>query len=213
MTTGNPFPLDSPMISSMAPGQDPRVYCAPYTRTALVAGKGSDLSREIRLDQVKRDKIPIYRRKGGGCSVLLDPGNIIVSLTLPVPGFGGIQTIFNACTDWLIRGLNQTTGLTTYPDGISDLVIENQKIGGSCLYRSKGLAYFSASILGTADLNLMNRYLAMPPREPAYRRGRGHREFMTTLSHHLEAIEIAPLSLSLKKNLYRELPVVHSRAA
>lgn len=196
-----PFPLDGPMTSLMDPGQKPRILCAPFTHRALVAGKGSDLFQEIRMEEAIKNHIPIYRRKGGGCSVLLDPGTIIAAIAFPVPGFGGIQTLFNTCTDWLIRGLNQTTGLNVYPDGISDLVVENRKIGGSCLYRSKGMAYYSASLLVCTDLEQMDRYLHLPPREPAYRRGRTHKNFLTTLSDHLGTITTRQISMSLEKNL------------
>ncbi|WP_022664801.1 lipoate--protein ligase family protein [Desulfospira joergensenii] len=208
-----PFPLDDPMISFVESGQGPRLFCAPFSHTALVAGKGSDLSREIRLDRAARDEVPVYRRRGGGCTVFLDPETIVVSVAFPVSGFGGIQTLFNACTNWLIRGLNRTTGLVLYTDGVSDLVLENRKIGGSCFYRSKGLAFFSASILGSTNLDLMDEYLPIPPREPVYRRGRNHRDFLTRLSDHLGAINSQELSTGLKNNLYLENPVLRARAA
>jgi lipoate-protein ligase A len=41
--------------------------------------------------------------------------------------------------------------------------------------------YYSASLLVKPDVSLVERYLRHPPREPEYRRGRSHREFMGAL--------------------------------
>jgi lipoate-protein ligase A len=40
---------------------------------------------------------------------------------------------------------------------------------------------YSATLLVDPDLDLVERYLAHPPREPEYRRGRPHRDFMGRL--------------------------------
>ncbi len=137
-----------------------------------------------------RTGIPIFRRKGGGCSVFLDPGNLIVSVVFPAKGFLRIQTLFNRASQWLIEGLKKglkNANMTTlYQDGISDIVINNKKVGGSCFHRAKGIAYFSTSILVSADQHLMQQYLQIPPREPEYRKGRSHTNFTTTLDIHFK---------------------------
>ena len=63
--------------------------------------------------------------------------------------------------------------------GISDLAFGDRKVGGTYLYRAKGLVYFSASLLVAHDLEGVERYLRHPPREPDWRRGRPHRDFMS----------------------------------
>ena len=62
-----------------------------------------------------------------------------------------------------------------------DLVQGDRKISGSCVYRSLGLVFYSATLLVDPDLDLVERYLTPPPRQPAYRRGRAHRDFMGRL--------------------------------
>ncbi|MDA3915656.1 MAG: hypothetical protein PF690_01600 [Deltaproteobacteria bacterium] len=189
-----PYPLDDLLIDLVEKERIPHYYCSPYTQKAIVAGPGGSLSKEIRLDLAICDLIPIYRRKGGGCSVFLDPGNLVISLAVPVKGYAGIQTVFNKCTDWLIKGLIKTGLKNIYRDGISDLVLNNQKIGGSCFYRSKNLAYYSATLLVSPDLDLMERYLSTPPREPVYRQGRSHRQFVTMVTRHLDGVSIKNFS-------------------
>jgi lipoate-protein ligase A len=73
-------------------------------------------------------------------------------------------------------------------EGVSDLVHDGHKIGGSCIYRSRDLLYYSTTLLIDPDLELVERYLKHPPREPGYRRGRRHAEFMGSISRTLGEI-------------------------
>ena len=190
------YHFDRGLLDSVKASQVPvsRVY--PFDREAVVAGRGSDLAREIRLSKVRKDRVPVYRRMGGGCSVFLDPGNLIISIAFPAGGFGGIQTLFNLSSAWLIRGFREIGLPGVYQDGISDLVMENRKIGGSCFYRTKGIAYYSAAILVTPDLEKMAAYLRHPPREPEYRNGRSHEDFVSGLNRFLPDITADSLALS-----------------
>ena len=60
-------------------------------------------------------------------------------------------------------------------------MLGERKIGGSCIWRTRGLLYYSTTLLVDPDLDLCERYLPHPPREPAYRAGRPHRAFMGSL--------------------------------
>jgi len=113
--------------------------------------------------------------------VVLDPGNVIVSVAAPMPGVGGVTSVFAACTSWVTEGLAAAgiPGVTGV--GVSDLVLDDRKIGGSCIFRTRGLVYYSTTLLVAPDLSLVDRYLPHPPREPEYRRGRTHRDFLGTL--------------------------------
>ncbi|MFN2436137.1 MAG: hypothetical protein ABR513_03535, partial [Desulfotignum sp.] len=148
-----------------------------------------------------RDKIPVYRRIGGGCTVFLDPGTLIVSMALPAKGFAGIQALFNRCNRDLIQGM-KAFGLTgIYQDGISDLVLADRKVGGTSLYRSKNLAYYTASLLVAADLEAMDRYLKHPPREPAYRKHRPHKAFVMRMDQAFPGLDPADLAVGLNRHL------------
>jgi lipoate-protein ligase A len=64
---------------------------------------------------------------------------------------------------------------------VSDLCLGDRKIGGAALFLERGLAYYSTTLLHSPALDSWERYLPHPPREPAYRRGRPHAEFVTSL--------------------------------
>lgn len=204
--TIHPFTWDDALIESALIKKIPQFSCYPFPHPAIVAGNGSSLSQEIRLEKIVTDDIPVYRRQGGGCAVFLDKGCLIVSTAFPAEGFSGIRSLFTRCTHWLIKGLNRNGINGIYPDGISDLVVDNHKIGGSCLKRSKDFAYFSASILVSTDLDMMEDYLKHPPREPEYRKGRGHHDFVRNLSHYYHGITVQDLSLCLGETLESEFP-------
>jgi lipoate-protein ligase A len=191
------FDFDSDLIRTVTQTQNAQVSIYPFDHRAVVAGRGTDLEQEISLDRVLADNIPIYRRMGGGCSVFLDPGNLIVSMAFPAKGFGNVGTLFNQASQTLIQGLTDAGIEGVYQDGVSDLVIQDRKIGGSCFYRAKGLAYYSAALLVSPDLEGMDTYLSHPPREPEYRKGRSHAEFVIGLNGIIPHISIDRLNRNL----------------
>jgi lipoate-protein ligase A len=54
-------------------------------------------------------------------------------------------------------------------------------VGGACIHRTRDLLYYSTTLLCVPAVGLMERYLQHPPREPEYRRGRGHADFVGSL--------------------------------
>jgi len=196
-----PFEFDNDLLAAVANTGAPGMRIYPFDHRAVVAGRGSRLSRELNLGPIRRDEIPVYRRRGGGCAVFLDPGTLIVSIAFPAEGFGNIGPLFSGAGTRLIRGLEQAGITGVYQDGISDLVMEDRKIGGSCFHRSKGMAYYAAALLVSPNLEAMETYLSHPPREPAYRRGRSHREFVAGLDFFSPGLTVSGLETALASSL------------
>jgi len=177
-----PYLYEKDLIGQMVSVGKPVMSIYPFSGNALVLGKGSRMSDEIHMGQALVDGIRIYRRMGGGCSVFLDPGNLIVSAAYPAKGILGIKELFHRGNTWLIQGLKDSGVKGITQDGISDLVIDGFKIAGTSFYRAKGVAYYTAAVLVSPDTDLMERYLKHPPREPDYRKGRTHKDFVKGLS-------------------------------
>ena len=172
---------DDDLIGAVRDGADARVRVRRCRRVEVVVGRGGKTPVEVDTAAVEADGAPLLRRRGGGCAVVLDPGNLVVSLAAPLEGVGGVTSAFAACTRWLCRGLEAAGVPGVRGDGVSDLVLDDRKVGGSCIYRTRGLVYYSTTLLIAPDLDLVERYLPHPPREPEYRRGRRHRDFMGAL--------------------------------
>jgi len=97
--------------------------------------------------------------------------------------------------------------------GVSDLAVGDRKIGGSCIYRTKGLLLYGTTLLVDPELSLLKRYLPHPPREPEYRRGRSHAEFVTSLAELGLPADVEKLRLGLEKAARRGLPELEKQLA
>ena len=65
--------------------------------------------------------------------------------------------------------------------GLGDLVLEGRKCAGSAQRRLKAWFMVHCTILYDFSIERIARYLAIPRRQPEYRRGRGHHEFLRNL--------------------------------
>ncbi len=191
MLQTSPYDLDDILQAEVRADGRARaqVYRAPWV--AVVLGRGSKPELELDLDAVSREGVSVLRRAGGGCAVLLDPGNLVVSLALRLPGLGRSKEAFQAISTWLIEGLAALGVPDLQQRGISDLCLGERKVGGSCIHRSKDFLYYSTTLLLRPDLQRVERLLRHPPREPDYRAGRRHREFMGRLPLDADAEQIA----------------------
>lgn len=173
----------------------PTVRISRPSRIEVVLGSGSRPHLELNIQDCLADQVPLTRRAGGGCSVVLDPGNLVVSVVLPAEGLPGIRSSFNALSSWMIAGLAACGLPDVQQRGTSDLTLDNRKIGGSCIYKPRAVLYYSTTLLVDADLGLLDRYLKHPPREPDYRAQRPHAEFVLNLRQRGVAIEALQLRL------------------
>jgi len=171
---------------------------------SLVLGRASSVEKELWVEKCLEDKIPMYRRSGGGCAVLIDPGNIIVAATMCRTGQYrelAIKKIFTHFADWLINAFEIIGIHGLVPQGISDLTLNNMKVGGACLYIGQRTLYFSTTVLVSPNIELMGRYLKHPPREPAYRQGRKHADFVAGLTAIYPGLSAAQLKMTLERVL------------
>ncbi len=173
--------LDDPLIEAATRSGEARVEVYPHPTVACVIGRGGDPWRETRPELLAADRVPLLRRRGGGCAVVLDPGNLVCSVVLPWPGVGGITSAFGRLSSLMAGALAKVGVPDVRQEGTSDLARRGRKLGGSCIWRTRGLLYYSTTLLVDPDWALIDRYLPHPPREPGYRAGRAHREFLTSL--------------------------------
>jgi len=176
------YDTDDAMLTAVRTDGVTRLAVTRPAAPLVVLGAGSKPERELHLEAIAADGVPVVRRAGGGCSVVVDTGNVVVSLALPALGLPGIRTVFDWVSSFVIEGLARIglSGVTC--QGVSDLAIGDRKIAGACIHKDRSLVYYSVTILADPDLGLLPRYLQHPPREPEYRRSRGHLEFVRALA-------------------------------
>jgi lipoate-protein ligase A len=207
-----PYDLDDDLIEATRADGQPRVRVRRFRGHAVVIGRGGRPEAELNRAAIDEDDVPVLRRHGGGCAVFLDPGNIIVSVVWPLPGLGGIKKAFDDISRALIKGLAEAGLSGVTQEGVSDLVLDGRKIGGSCIYRSRDLLYYSTTLLIDPDLGLVERYLKHPPREPDYRDGRSHSDFMGSIAESLGMAGAERLVHSLEAKCENE-PALYSSAS
>ncbi len=205
----HPFDFDEDLLKDVQSTGKIQIAIYPFPRTAVVLGRGSKVDVELCVDPLIDDNTKVYRRRGGGCSVVLDSGNLIVSVAMPIKGLTDTKIWFDRCTSWLVDGLKLAGVDKVYHDGISDLAIDDRKIAGSAFYRMKGYAYYTVALLVTPEIELMEKYLKHPPREPDYRESRSHKDFVVAIAEFYPDINVKVLQESLKKYLTIENLLVH----
>ena len=195
------YVLDDDLIDLVLRDRQPQLRICRPDEVIVVLGRGSKPGIELNLDVCEADHVNIFRRRGGGCAVVLDPGDIIVSLALPASGFGRIREHFDAISNWLIDGLEGAGIKGVHREGTSDLAIDNRKIAGASMQRKRDLVFYSCSILVRPRVDLMERWLGHPPREPGYRHHRTHSDFVGSLASQRGGEDIDALAEKMRSLL------------
>jgi lipoate-protein ligase A len=198
-----PYDCDNDLIQAVCEERKPRWRVYGFCETVVILGAGSDPNIELHLDACIEDRIPVLRRQGGGCAVVVDSGNVIVCVVLPTKGLANHRQHFNRMSEWLLDGLRRIGYPDVHQEGISDLAIGDRKVAGSCIYSTKDFLYYSATLLVAPRIDLMERYLKHPPREPDYRRGRTHSDFIGMFGHGKGNDETDEFASALRQALNR----------
>ena len=165
--------------------------------TTVVLGSANIENLEVNVSACNAAQVPILRRYGGGGTVVLYPGCVVVSLGCWVRESFQNTLYFDLLNKSVIRTL--AGKLTNLPElsqaGISDIVSGGRKIAGTSLFRSRNYLLYQASILVDLDRELVGSLLCHPTKEPDYRNGRNHGEFLTSLSE-ITSAAVLPSSLA-----------------
>ena len=160
----------------------------------VVLGYSSRISSDAKLVACRRARVPILRRVSGGGTVLQGPGCLNVTLILRAETREALTTITGTTAFILERhrqALEPAVGRPVERRGLSDLAIGGVKFSGNAQRRKRGCVLFHGTFLLDFDLSLVDRLLAIPSRQPDYRRNRPHREFLMNLRLPAETVKRA----------------------
>lgn len=177
------FPGDEPALQSIETGLQNYVQVYEWKSVDVVLGRGNRLDAEVHLAKCQADGVQVLRRKGGGGAVVLMPGVWIITACYHK---GDKEVNIPQTLDRIVLkiadALNTVTGCEISIKGMGDLCLADKKILGSSLYVGRGAVLYQGSLLVAADLPLISKYLKHPSKEPAYRQGRSHDDFVINLS-------------------------------
>lgn len=164
--------------------ETPIVRLWEWPRWTIVLGATGRVALDVNDEARARDGVPLARRASGGGTVLLGPGVRCATVILPVdaePAFRAVDTAQVAVLEKLAGALRDS-GRPVVVRGSGDLALEDRKFAGSAQRRKKRFFLVHASVLLDADLDRIPKYLKIPARQPEYRRGRSHAEFLANLN-------------------------------
>ena len=147
----------------------------------MVLGRNSPVADQVIQDACIRDDVPVLRRFSGGGAVVLGPGclNYAIAVSLvSSPELEDVAVSFKAVLQRLTAALN-VTDLTVA--GATDLAVNGRKVSGNAQRRGRRAFVHHGTLLYAFDARLAVRYLKEPPRQPAYRAGRQHTDFIANL--------------------------------
>ena len=152
-------------------------------RFAVVLGASRRMLEDVRVEACRADGVPILRRSSGGGTVVIGPGALNVTLVLPdsaAPGLSAVDVAQQFVLERIAAALS-TPDQPIVMRGSGDLTIAGRKFGGTAQRRLKDWFLVHCSILYDFPLDRISRYLTIPSRQPEYRGGRSHDEFLRNL--------------------------------
>ena len=159
--------------------------------TSVVLGRTTPLG-DVIVAACEEDRVPLYRRRGGGGAVVLATGMIVITSCFRVDSLPDVETLMSDLSAVVVRALSRlapggkssAVARSLCIRGFGDVCVGDKKILGSSLYLKRGVGLYQASLLVRDCSRLVCRYLAHPSREPAYRAGRAHSQFITSIDEH-----------------------------
>ena len=169
----------------------------------VVLGSSNDAEREADVARCKADGVPILKRYGGGGAVLLHSGCAVLSIGLWVRQAFQNKFYFERVNAAVIAALSGSwPALRSIGQrGLSDLTVGDLKVAGTSLFRSRNYLLYQGSLLVQPQIELIERYLCHPSREPDYRAGRSHRGFVAGLSDFVPGLETSTVLAALQRDL------------
>jgi lipoate-protein ligase A len=153
------------------------------TSPLVVVGRSTSISAEVNLAACEADGVPVFRRCSGGASIVAAPGCLMYALVLSYDRRPDLRLI-----DRAHRFVLETIAAALGPHvpgvrhaGTSDLALGDRKVSGNSMRCCRRHVLYHGTLLYDMQLDLVGRYLRQPPRQPDYRAGRGHKEFVANL--------------------------------
>jgi lipoate-protein ligase A len=183
-----------------------RVYEPPSP--CAVLGASGRPEQDLIIEHLTADGVPWLYRRGGGGTVVLGPGQVVLALATEVGSPFRNREYAAAVNAWIVESLASLGIAGVEPEGISDLAIRGRKIVGTSIYRTRLVLFYQASLLVRNDIALFTRYLAMPVKVPEYRSGRSHEDFCTTLAREGFTGTVQDVIASLDRVVSVRLPLL-----
>lgn len=164
----------------------------------VVLGYSTRIAADVNTDLCRAYRIPVLRRCSGGGTVLQGPGCLNFSLVLRIRDSGPMKNITEASAFILRthqRALEPLIGAKVELQGASDLAVGRRKVSGNAQRWKRRFFLFHGTMLLDLDIALVEKLLAEPAQQPAYRQRRSHGDFLTNVR-----VPPGPVKAALKES-------------
>lgn len=166
----------------------------------VVVGRASRVEEEVDVEACRALDIPIFRRSSGGATIITGPGCLMYAVVLGYehrPHLRMIDQAHRFVLGKLAAGVEQVTRplrdskstsnrsgdlFHVQLSGTSDLTLDGRmKFSGNSLRCCRTHLLYHGTLLYDFPLEIVERCLRTPPRQPEYRQGRRHEEFVANI--------------------------------
>jgi lipoate-protein ligase A len=163
------------------------------SRPFVVVGYANKIQAEVNAARCEAENVPILRRCSGGGTVLQGPGCLNYALILEITEnspLSGISGANQYIMDRNLQAIQSIAGesFSIKVQGCTDLAAAVEpstifrKFSGNSQRRHKAFLLFHGTFLLNFNLELIEKFLKFPSRQPDYRGSRSHESFLMKLS-------------------------------
>jgi lipoate-protein ligase A len=155
----------------------------------VVVGRGSPASDEVDLNYCRQQQIHVLRRSSGGAAIVTGSGCLMYALVLSLKLRSELRSLDRA-HQFVLETLGTAISALVpgvHRHGTSDLAFAlsadalPSKCSGNSVRIKKHTLLYHGTLLYRFPLPLISACLATAPRQPAYRAGRNHDQFVANL--------------------------------
>ena len=196
--------LDEALLEQAEAAREPlellRVWESP--QVMVVVGRASRVADEVDLEACGQRPIPVYRRTSGGAAVVAGPGCLMYAVILSYERHPELHALDQA-HDYVMDRVAAAVRRLDLPvdrQGICDLTLADRKVSGNSVRCRRNALLYHGTLLYDFPLELIHGCLKMPQRQPDYRQGRPHEDFVANL----RGVTAAQLEESLRQTFSAE---------
>ncbi len=146
---------------------------------SVVMGRSPDCVFEVNHEACESAGVPVLRRESGGRTVLLGKGCLNYTLILRCDESG-----LNERYRLILDAVLEAAGVGGARQESTDLTVRGRKFGGCAQRRRRRTLLHHGTLLYDFDITSAARFLTEPRRQPGYRAGRAHSDFLTNAGVH-----------------------------
>lgn len=175
---------DSARAANAARGDFEVLRVWEFRRPTVVLGRSSQVEVEANVAECRRRGVEILRRTSGGAAIVAGPGCLMYSVVLSYglrPPLRSLDEAHRFVLGTVLQAIRPTLPAATIC-GTSDLAVDDRKFSGNSLRCRREHLLYHGTLLYDFSLASIAACLGTPPRQPEYRVGRPHEQFVANVN-------------------------------